>query len=84
MSCKSGFGGNRHWFTVYGSPGLRSPVCVRYGCGGPNPRPLTEAEWDELIAYRDRFGPMFIGGMETAIAAERQRRILAAAGEQRA
>lgn len=33
MSC-----GNhaRHWFSLYGMPGFRSPVCVR-GCGQPNP-----------------------------------------------
>lgn len=31
-------------------PGYRSPVCVR--CGTPNPRPLSEAEWDELLQLR--------------------------------
>jgi hypothetical protein len=47
---------SRHWFTVYGNPGLRSPVCRR--CGIPNPRPLTEIEqreydvWLEYIQAR--------------------------------
>lgn len=31
-------------------PGYRSPVCVR--CGAPNPRPLTDAERDELLQLR--------------------------------
>jgi hypothetical protein len=34
--------GTRHWFSVYGAPGLRSPVCRR--CGAPNPRRLNESE----------------------------------------
>jgi hypothetical protein len=37
--------GLRHWFTVYGYPGLRAPTCRR--CGAPNPRPLTTAEQAE-------------------------------------
>jgi hypothetical protein len=41
----------RHWFSFYGQPGLRSPACVR--CGAPNPRKLTEEQWDELIWFRD-------------------------------
>lgn len=41
-------GHGRHWFTVYGMPTTRSPVCVR--CGATNPRPLSEDEWDEVIA----------------------------------
>jgi hypothetical protein len=44
-------GNARHWFSFYGMPGYRSPVCVR--CGTPNPRPLTAAEWDELLQLRD-------------------------------
>lgn len=40
-------GHSRHWFSVYGMPGLRSPVCRR--CGEPNPRPLDESE---LASYR--------------------------------
>jgi hypothetical protein len=75
-SCRSGHG-LRHWFTVYGSPGLRTPVCVR-GCGTPNPKPLNDREWDELLAYRDRFGRMFVTGLEDAITAEQQRRVTAA------
>lgn len=41
-------GHGRHWFTVYGAPGLRSPRCQR--CGVPNPRPLTT---DERLNYED-------------------------------
>jgi hypothetical protein len=44
-------GNFRHWFSFYGWPGFRSPVCVR--CGAPNPRPLGETEWGDLIAYLD-------------------------------
>jgi hypothetical protein len=33
----------RHWFSVYGYPGLRAPACQR-GCGAKNPRPLSEQE----------------------------------------
>ena len=48
MSCANY--NSRHWFSFYGCPGYRSPVCVR--CGAPNPRPLSQAEWDELITLR--------------------------------
>lgn len=30
--------GGRHWFTLYGRVGARSPVCVRSGCDVKNPR----------------------------------------------
>lgn len=43
----------RHWFTVYGWPGLRAPSCVR--CGAPNTRPLSgdeQAEYDYWKANR--------------------------------
>lgn len=36
----------RHWFSLHGMVGVRSPVCVR--CGAPNPRPLTA---DEQATY---------------------------------
>lgn len=42
-------GHGRHWYTVHGAVGLRSPVCVR--CGDPNPRPLSEDEWAELTGF---------------------------------
>jgi hypothetical protein len=69
-------GHGRHWFTFYGQPGLRSPVCIR--CAHPNPRPLKPGEWDALLHYRELRGTLFIDGMEGAIAAERQRRATAA------
>jgi hypothetical protein len=66
-------GHGRHWFTFYGQPGLRSPVCVR--CATPNPRPLKPEEWDALLSYRElRGGVLFIKGMEGAITAEQKRR----------
>jgi len=40
----------RHWFTVYGAPTLRAPVCQRR-CGASNPHPLTEQELREYEAY---------------------------------
>ena len=47
----------RHWFTVYGAPGLRAPKCKR--CGAPNPRPLTAQEIHEhddyVRAWRESF-----------------------------
>jgi len=39
----------RHWRTAFGTVGLRTPVCVY--CGSPNPRPLADWEWDELIGW---------------------------------
>lgn len=30
--------GARHWFVYRGMVGSSSPICVRYGCGAPNPR----------------------------------------------
>lgn len=37
----------RHWFTVHGFVGLRSPKCVR--CGASNPTPLTTDDWWDLL-----------------------------------
>jgi hypothetical protein len=68
-------GSTRHWFTIYGMPGLRSPFCVR-GCGTPNPVPLEPREWDELLYYRDRYGRLDAEA-ERAIAAELERRAVA-------
>ena len=42
-------GRGRHWRVAFGSIGIRTPVCVY--CGSPNPRPLTDQEWRELIGY---------------------------------
>lgn len=39
----------RHWRIAFGTVGLRTPVCVY--CGSPNPKPLTDLEWRELIAW---------------------------------
>lgn len=44
--------GGRHWFTVYGWVGQRSPFCRR--CKASNPRPLTPEEqrsYDDLMAH---------------------------------
>lgn len=41
----------RHWFSVYGAVGLRSPKCRR--CGAPNPRPLTEQEMRDYEAHME-------------------------------
>jgi len=67
----------RHWFTVWGHPGLRSPVCLH--CGAPNPRPLTDQDWAGLINVRDqRGGPWPNRGLEQAIADRRAaQRVLA-------
>jgi hypothetical protein len=43
----------RHWFSIM--VGVRAPVCVR--CGHPNPKPLTEQDWEELEAH-DRYRPI--------------------------
>ncbi|MCA1570996.1 MAG: hypothetical protein LC798_11885 [Chloroflexi bacterium] len=40
----------RHWFSVYGHPGVRTPTCQRTGCDAVNPRTLTAAE---LATYED-------------------------------
>jgi hypothetical protein len=34
--------------------GMRAPVCIY--CGSPNPRPLTEAEWAEVIGWAEAYG----------------------------
>jgi hypothetical protein len=39
----------RHWRIAWGTVGLRTPVCVY--CGSPNPRPLKDWEWDDLIDW---------------------------------
>lgn len=39
----------RHWRIVQFTVGMRAPVCIF--CGSPNPRPLTEAEWREVIGW---------------------------------
>jgi len=39
----------RHWRIAFGTVGLRTPVCVY--CGSPNPKPLTDYEWDDLIGW---------------------------------
>jgi hypothetical protein len=43
-------GGARHWFSLAGLTGVRTPVCVR--CGEPNPRKLSDAEWADLAYWR--------------------------------
>jgi hypothetical protein len=45
---------SRHWFTVYGIVGLRSPVCRR--CGAPNPRPLTPDEQSNYDYWKSTRG----------------------------
>lgn len=42
-------GHQRHWFTVRGAVGLRSPICVR--CGAENPRSLTTDDWWQLLDH---------------------------------
>lgn len=39
----------RHWRTAPGFVGMRTPVCVY--CGSPNPKPLSEDEWEYLIGW---------------------------------
>ncbi len=39
----------RHWRIAFRTVGLRTPVCVF--CGSPNPKPLADWEWDELIGW---------------------------------
>lgn len=39
----------RHWRIAFGTVGLRTPVCVY--CGSPNPRPLKDWEWHELLYH---------------------------------
>jgi hypothetical protein len=61
----------RHWYSLWGHVGFRSPVCVN--CGHPNPRPLTDDQWDELIDYRDNLmkGPFYRQELEDAINARK-------------
>ena len=45
----------RHWRIIPGTVGVRAPVCTT--CGSPNPKPLTEQEWAELMSWvRDGWG----------------------------
>lgn len=41
-----------HWFSLYGAPGWRSPVCVRGDCPARNPRwtALWQREWEAQLA----------------------------------
>lgn len=55
MSCP---GRQRHWFTVYGCPGVRRPYCA---CGAPNPKPLDIEEWHTLAMVSPR---LVIGAVE--------------------
>jgi hypothetical protein len=57
----------RHWFTIHGVVGLRSPVCT--DCGAPNPRPLNDEEWAELLGWQEMTGRRFTGHVGAAIAA---------------
>lgn len=44
----------RHWRIALGTVGMRTPVCI--DCGSPNPKPLTEDEWVQLIDWsRDHY-----------------------------
>lgn len=59
QSTRRGCPGNaRHWFSVHGQAYLRSPVCVR--CGAPNPRPLTDDQWDQLEDFNAHY-PAYVG-----------------------
>ena len=40
-------GNARHWFTVRGHVGARTPRCVR--CGATNPKELTSDDWLYLL-----------------------------------
>ena len=42
-------GHGRHWFSVRGHVGLRSPICVR--CGAANPKLLTTDDWWQLLDH---------------------------------
>ena len=42
-------GHGRHWYTVRGHVGVRSPKCIR--CGFPNPTPLTTDDWQQVLEY---------------------------------
>jgi uncharacterized protein YbaR (Trm112 family) len=55
----------RHWFTIHGSVGLRSPVCT--DCGAPNPRPLSQEEWEELAGWQQMTGRTFRGHVGAAL-----------------
>lgn len=37
----------RHWRIAFGTVGMRTPVCVY--CGSPNPVPLSDDEWAQII-----------------------------------
>ena len=39
----------RHWRIAFGTVGMRTPVCSR--CGSPNPKPLAEDEWVDLLDW---------------------------------
>ncbi len=56
-------------FTVWGAVGLRSPVCMR--CAEPNPRPLADSEWAELVSIETAgtVGITFGGHLGAAIRA---------------
>jgi hypothetical protein len=56
----------RHWFTLWGMPGYRSPVCV--ACGAPNPRLMDGEDWAKLTWYRQRImsGPFRLAALEQA------------------
>jgi hypothetical protein len=46
-------GRGRHWRIAWRTVGLRTPVCLY--CGSANPRPLTEAEWADLIDWAEHY-----------------------------
>lgn len=43
----------RHWRIAWRTVGLRTPVCLY--CGSPNPRPLTDGEWADLIDWAEHY-----------------------------
>ena len=57
----------RHWRIAYGTVGMRTPVCTE--CGSPNPKPLSEFEWRDLIGWASQPGVNVGDHVRTAIEA---------------
>lgn len=58
----------RHWRIMPRSVGMRAPVCIH--CGSPNPKPLSDEEWVQVIDWAQHY---YAGGYVLSAIEARER-----------